>query len=88
MLETVLQSFSFIPHTASEELIFEYFFSRIFPVGCQGNLLVAKKPIKLRGYNKKVCLVEDPSRNISVKVLSKYPQFHFFPLIKNYRCRL
>ena len=25
MLETILQSFSFIPHIASEELIFEYF---------------------------------------------------------------
>ena len=27
MLETVLQNFSFIPHTASEEMIFEYFFA-------------------------------------------------------------
>ena len=26
MLETILQSLSFIPHTAAEELIFEYFF--------------------------------------------------------------
>ena len=26
IVETILQSFSFIPQTASEELIFEYFF--------------------------------------------------------------
>ena len=29
MLETILQSFSFIPQTASEELIFEYFFENL-----------------------------------------------------------
>ena len=28
MLETILQSFSFIPHTASEELIFLIFFHK------------------------------------------------------------
>ena len=36
LLETILQSFSFIPQTASEELIFEYF-SQILPFGCHGN---------------------------------------------------
>ena len=28
MLETILQSFSFITHTASKELIFKYFFCK------------------------------------------------------------
>ena len=41
MLETILQSFSFIPHTASE-LIFEHF-----------AFWLPSLPIKLRGYNKK-----------------------------------
>ena len=46
MLETILQSFSFIPYTASEELIFEYFFTNF---ACW----LPWEPIKLRGYNKK-----------------------------------
>ena len=29
LLETILQSFSFIPQTASEELIFKYFFENL-----------------------------------------------------------
>ena len=37
MLETLLQSFSFIPQTASEELIFEYFFKHFAYFGCHGN---------------------------------------------------
>ena len=46
MLETILQSFSFIPHTASEELIFDYFFVNVA-------FWLPWEPIKLRGYNKK-----------------------------------
>ena len=46
MLESILQSFSFIPHTASEELIFEYFFA-YFAFG------LPWETIKLRGYSKK-----------------------------------
>ena len=45
MIETVLQSFSFIPHTTSEELIFEYVVAN-FP------FWLPWEPIKLRGYNK------------------------------------
>ena len=37
LLETILQSFSFIPQTASEDLIFEYFFKQILPFDCHGN---------------------------------------------------
>ena len=36
MVETILQSFSFIPQTASEKLIFEYF-SQILVLGYHGN---------------------------------------------------
>ena len=37
MLETILQTFSFIRDTASEKLIFEYMFLQILPIGCHGN---------------------------------------------------
>ena len=37
MLETILQSLNFIPHTVSEELIFQFFFLQILPFGCHGN---------------------------------------------------
>ena len=37
MLETTLQSFSFISNTASEKLIFEYIFLLILPIGSNGN---------------------------------------------------
>ena len=36
MSETILQSFSFIPKTGSEELIFEYLFPD-FPFGYHGS---------------------------------------------------
>ena len=36
-LETILQSFSFIPRTASEELVFFNIFSKIYPLCCHGN---------------------------------------------------
>ena len=44
----------------------------------------------VRGYNKKVCFVEDRSRNISVKLLSKYLQWgsskcQFFPIISQWQ---
>ena len=37
MLETIPQIFSFIPHTASEKLNFEYIFLQMLPIGCHGN---------------------------------------------------
>ena len=43
-------------------------FSRIYPFGCHGN-----QP-NSAVWTKFVCLVEDYSRNISVKLLSKYLQ--------------
>ena len=65
MLWTFLQSFIFIPLMASEEMIFEYFFSNLaFRLhGNQSNSVV---------WTKFIWLVEDYSRNISVKLLSKY----------------
>ena len=78
MLETILQSFSFISHTASEELIFKYFFRKF----C---LLVAM----VIGYNKKVYLVEDTQgtflkkfcQNICNEIhVAVNANFYFFPL--------
>ena len=37
MLETILQSLSFIPNTASEKLIFLIYFWQILPIGSHGN---------------------------------------------------
>ena len=66
MLETFLQSF--IPHTPSEEMIFDFFL-------CKFPLLVAMVTNQIKKLQqKKICLVEDHSRNISAKVLSKYLQ--------------
>ena len=45
LLETILQRFSFIPHTASEELIFEYF-SKNLP------LMLPWQPIKFSDLDK------------------------------------
>ena len=61
MLEIILQSFSFIPHTASEELMFYCIFANFaFWLPCEPN--------KLRGYKKKKkkSLAEDHSVNISM----------------------
>ena len=52
---------------ASEEKIFEYFFTNLaFPLPWQ--------PIKFSGWTKFVWMVGDYSRNISVKLLSEYLQ--------------
>ena len=48
---------------ASVKMIFEYFFANLSFYGNQSNSAVCTKFI---------CLVEDYSRNISVKLLSKY----------------
>ena len=61
-----MQSFSFIPFMASEK-IFEYFF-RTF------SLLVAINQSKSVIWTKSIWLVEDYSRNISVKLFTKYLQ--------------
>ena len=37
MLCTILQSSSFIPLTASEEMVFERFILQIYPFRCHGN---------------------------------------------------
>ena len=60
MLWTFLQSSSFIPLMTSQKKIFEYFFAN------QSNSDILTKFI---------WLVEDHSRNISVKLLSKYLQW-------------
>ena len=59
-LTDILQSFSFIPHMASEEMIFFFFFFLC------GNSEV---------WIKIICLAEDYSRDFSVKLLSKYLQW-------------
>ena len=67
LLETILQSFSFIPQTASEELILDFFFRKF----C---LLVAMVTNQIKRLQQKCNFVVDHSRNISVKVLLKYLQ--------------
>ena len=64
MLWIFLQSFSFTPLTASEEMIFKYIFLQIYHFCCHGNQSNSEVWTKFR------CLVEDYSRNISVKLLS------------------
>ena len=80
---TRMQSFSFIPLTASEEKIFEYF-SKIYPLCCHGDQ--SNSAI----WTKFTWIVEDYSRNISVKKKSKYLQWEskncqipLFPLSVN-----
>ena len=66
-----MQSFSFIPLMTSEKDIFEcffFFFSKILPFGWHGN---QSKSVILTKF---IWLVEDFSKNISVKLLSKYLQ--------------
>ena len=67
MLETILQSFSFIHHTASEELIFEYF-SRKF---C---LLAAMVTNQIKRLQQKNMFGRGPLKKHFCKVLSKYLQ--------------
>ena len=68
MLWTFLQNFSFIPLMASEEMILNIFL-QIYPFDCHGNQSNSEV------WTKFICLVEDYSRNISVKLLSKYLQY-------------
>ena len=53
MLETILQSFSFIPQTASEELIFEYVFSNF-------TFWLPWEPTKLSVYYRKGMFCRGP----------------------------
>ena len=57
-----LQSFSFIPFMAYEDLIYEYFFANLA-------FRLPWKQIKFRGLDKNDMF--DNSKNISVKLLSK-----------------
>ena len=59
-LTDILQSFSFIPHMASEEMILLFVFFLWGNSEC---------------WIKIICLAEDYSRDISVKLLSKYLQW-------------
>ena len=62
-------NFSFIPNTASEKRIFEYFFfSKIYPLCCYSNK--TNKVI----FTKVALNVKDYSINIYVKTKFKYPQ--------------
>ena len=61
-------NFSYISHTASEEKIFEYFFSKIYPLCCYSNQ--RNKVI----FTKVALNVKDYSINIYVKTKFKYPQ--------------
>ena len=63
MLWTILQSFSFIPNIASEELIFEYFL-QIEPFGCHDNQSMER-------FGQKVFVWLDHTTNISKKIVSK-----------------
>ena len=65
-LWTFLQSFSFIFLMASGEMTF-YFFAFSISVAMATN--------QIQWFGKKSCLVEDYSRNISEKLLSKYLQW-------------
>ena len=75
---TCMQHFSFIPLTASEEKIFEYFFEN-WPLCCHGNQ--SNSAI----WTKFIWIVEDYSRNISVNQnilitcseTAKIANFHF-----------
>ena len=60
--------FQFHPPMASEEKIFEYFVMQISPFGCYGN------QSNLVVWTRFTWSVENYSRNISVKRLSKYLQ--------------
>ena len=68
MLWTFLQSFSFIPLTAIEEMIFEYLFANL-------SFRLPWYQSNSEVWTKFISLVEDYSRNISVKLLSKYLQW-------------
>ena len=57
--------FQLHPHTASEEKIF-FFFKFI--------LLVAMEPNQIQPFGQNPCLVQNYTRNMSVKHLSKYLQ--------------
>ena len=59
--------FQLIPHSASEDLIFKYFFEKF-------SLLVSMTTNQIEWVRQKlyVWLVEDHSTNISEKSLSKY----------------
>ena len=61
-------NFSFIPHTASEKKIFEYLFSKIYPLCCYSNK--TNKVI----FTKVALNAKDYSINIYVKTKFKYPQ--------------
>ena len=61
------KSINFIPLMASEQMIFEYFFVNL-SFGCHGNQSNSAV------WTKFTHLVEDYSRNISVKLLSKHLQ--------------
>ena len=60
--------FQFHPTYGSEEMIFEYFF-------CKFILSVAMETNQIQRFGQNSCLAEDYSRNISVKLLSKYLQW-------------
>ena len=62
-----MQSFSFIPLMASEKTIFEYLFRKF-------SLSVAMATNQNQHFGQNSWLVEDYSKNISVKLLSKYLQ--------------
>ena len=64
---TFMQSFSFIPLMASRKKIFEYFFENLA-------FRLPGQPIKISDFDKFMWLVKYYSRNISVKLLSKYLQ--------------
>ena len=77
-LTDILQSFSFIPHMASEEMILFFFFLLffcfvfllLFFFCCFFFFVCGNSEV----WIKIICLVEDYSRDFSVKLLSKYLQ--------------
>ena len=76
ILSTIPQSFSFIPLIASEELGFFIFFRKF-------NLAVAMATNYIDSFGlKMICLVEDHSTNISVKILNRIV-FHINMLLKD-----
>ena len=57
--------FQLHPSYGFEEMIFEYFF-------CEFILLVAMATSQIQRFGQNSCYIEDYSRSISVKLLSKY----------------
>ena len=86
MLVTILQSFSFTPHIASEELIV-YLVLQSFPFGCHGN-----QSKRLCIYNKKTMFGKGPLKEhfckSSVKKfcneVSVNANFYFFPIVSQW----